>query len=227
MKRKQLLFAKIFGLFLFAPFYAAAQDVQPNATVGQHLSISVQPLFLFTNALKMDVEWQRPLKKLAFIGGAEFYNGPVSPIFRTEQKYGDQTEDRINGFGITAALKYKFRADKISSFYFSPGITYRRLNLKLTGPAYYSYLENDIEYYSYGNVVQEHQLHPVIIYGNIGVQHVEKSGLLADVYVGIAYKTVNRIHRVEVDRDYEKRSYGYNYRGLLFQAGVKLGFQLK
>ena len=66
-----------------------------------------------------------------------------------------------------------------------------------------------------------------MIYGNFGFQKVWKSTLVLDLYTGIAYKNSTRNDDLELSRDYEKPTYGYNYNGYLIQAGVKIGFQIK
>ena len=192
------------------------------------LSITAQPIFLFNSAFKIDAELQRKQNKNAFIGGLEIYTGKTNLLYNNINIDDENIDDEVNGFGLNLAYKLKLKnSDEIRGFYFSPGITLRNFNINTKGEGFYTYKEGGVEYITYGLIDKDYNIKGALIYGNFGFQKAWKSTLVLDLYTGIAYKNSTRIDDLELSRDYEKPTYGYNYNGYLIQAGVKIGFQIK
>jgi hypothetical protein len=218
-------------VFIINSNLVSAQSVKQNIKRNDSLTrldLLVQPIFLFNNAFKLDVEIQLKKSKFSMIGGLEIYTGNTSTIYKHINNNGENTYDKINGFGINIASKYligKFNKTKV--FYISPGLTYRSLNLKLKGPMYYSYIENDVEYIAYGPSQQNFHINSVLLYTQLGYKYKFSNFFSIDVYTGIGYKKVNSLPVLELERDYEENAYGYNYKGFLPLVGFKLGFKLR
>lgn len=189
------------------------------------LSLSFQPVYLLNNTLRFDAEMQQREKASAYIGALEVINGNTNILYNN----GDgNSNDRVSGLGIGFAYKLKLNpTKKLSSFYCSPGITFRRLNITLKGEDYYSYQEDGIEYFTYGEKETKYPVNSALIFGNLGFQKVWTTTMLLDVYLGFGYKISTRDRLLETIRDYEKPSYGFNYNGVAIQAGFKFGFQIK
>ena len=218
----------LLALSALTPVCAQTGGMQKEAKGNPLVSVSIQPLFLLNNALKLDAEIQKEGSRLVFIVGGEMYNGQIKSLYQQVNSFGEAIEDHVSGFGVNAALKYIVsRKGANGSYYISPGITYRNIDLTLKGPGFYSYLENDIEYIAYGETEQQFNRKPLLVYGNFGFQYAKRNALVIDVFGGIAYKSLAENAALRQIRDYEKPMFGYEYAGFLIQAGVKLGFQFK
>jgi len=229
------IFLLFVGLSFNFCFAQQVREVSNNKPVQSNypLSITVQPIFLFNSAFKVDAELQRKENKNAFIGGLEIYTGKTNLLYNNtnidDENIDDENiDDEVNGFGLNLAYKLKLKnSDEIRGFYFSPGITLRNFNINTKGDGFYTYKEGDVEYITYGLIDKDYNIKGALIYGNFGFQKAWKSTLVLDLYTGIAYKNSTRNDELELSRNYEKPNYGYNYNGYLIQAGVKIGFQVK
>lgn len=192
------------------------------------ISLSIQPLFLYNNCLKLDGEVQQKEKASALIGGVEIYAGKILLLYKDQLDNDNNNNDYINGTGINIAYKIKLnKSEKLTSFYFSPGFTLRNLKITTNGDGFYTYNEGGVEYYTYGNIEKENKIQSALIYGNVGYHKVWTTSLLLDTYLGFGYKKATENKDLEFNRNYEKPIYGFNYSGVTIQAGIKLGFQLK
>lgn len=193
------------------------------------ISISFQPIFLLNNALKVDVEMQQKEKTGAFIGGLEVYNGKITLLYPQESNLEEtNNQDRINGIGLNLAYKLKFqKSEKLTSFYFSPGLTLRNLKLTLKGEGFYAFKQDDVEYYTYGPIEKEYPINSALFYGNLGYHKVWKTTMLLDAYFGFGYKTSTKNNDLKFSRNYDQYAYGFNFNGYSAQAGLKFGFQIK
>ncbi len=213
-------------IFFFTQTLVSAQNTKAEIKgTDKALSVTFHPLFLLNNAIKVDAELQGK-KSLAFIAGLELYNGKISDLYRQTNNFEEPIDDQIFGLGINLAVKYKIdQSEDVNSFYFSPGLTFRRLDIKVNGPAYYAYLQDGIEYYTYGDVKQSHKVNPLLIYGNFG-RYYEFNSVVADIYFGVGYKVLSQNKELLNTRKYHKAMFGYNYEGPTFQLGIKLGWQI-
>ncbi len=211
---------------LFAQLRKVSYDEIAKSTYP--ISISFQPVFLLNNALKVDLEMQQKEKASAFIGGLEVYNGKIALLYPQSKLEETNNEDRINGIGLNLAYKLKFqKSEKLTSFYFSPGVTLRNLKLTLKGEGFYTFVQDGVEYYTYGPVEKSYPINSALFYGNLGYHKVWKTTMLLDAYLGFGYKSSTRNNEVELSRNYEKYTYGFNFNGYSAQAGLKFGFQIK
>lgn len=192
------------------------------------LNITIQPIFLLNGAFKIDAELQQKENKNAFTGGLEIYTGKTNLLYNNSDVDDTNIDDEVNGIGLNLAYKLKINhSDKIGGFYFSPGITLRTFKLNTNGEGFFTYEDGGVEYITYGLIDKDYNIKGALIYSNFGFQKAWKSTLIMDFYTGIAYKNSTRNDELELSRDYEKPTYGYNYSGYLIQAGVKIGFQIK
>jgi len=225
MKRSTYL---ILLFFLVSSVKVFGQESKSEITkpgTNKAISVTFNPIFLFNNTIKLDAELQTK-KPWAVIVGAEFYSGGIKSLYSQSNNFNEPVDDEIGGFGVNLAIKYKFdQSGDVNSYYFSPGLTYRQLNLTLNGPAYYSYMQDGIEYYTYGATTQSQKVSPVVLYGNIG-RYYELGSIVIDVYCGLGYKILNQNEELLKTRKYHKAMFGYNYDGAIFQVGIKLGWQI-
>lgn len=228
MKKRSLTVFLLLYTVILQPILAQETKIEKGEEgQGKAISITFNPLYAFNKAIKIDAELQTK-KPLAFIAGAEFYSGRinVNSLYQQTNNFGESVDDKISGLGINLAIKYKFQeTGGVSSYYFSPGLTYRLLDLKLIGPAYYSYTENGLTYYSYGLTEQSQKIKPLLVYGNFG-RYIEINSVVLDAYFGIGYKILNQNKEVLDVRKYHTAMFGYNYEGPIFQIGFKLGWQI-
>lgn len=193
------------------------------------MSLSFQPLFLLNNTIRLDYELQQKEKSAAFIGGLELITGNTSLLYRyINDDDNTLNKDDVSGVGLNLAYKYKLeKSDKITSFYVSPGITLRKVQLNTKGEDFYTYQENGVEYYTYGLIEKKYNINSALIFGNLGYQKVWNTGIMLDTYLGFGYKTTTRNSKLEVDRDYEKPFYVFNFNGFGLQVGLRFGYQIK
>lgn len=202
-----------------------SKNEKENKVDKKAISVTLHPLYLFNKAVKIDAELQSK-KPLAFIAGAELYSGRVNSLYKQENSFGEATNDKISGLGINFAIKYKIQEiGGLNSYYISPGVTYRHLEINLEGPAFYSYQENGITYYTYGNTQQTQKVKPLVFYGNFG-RYIEVNSVVLDVFCGLGYKFLKQNQQLLNTRNYHEEMFGYNYEGPIFQVGVKLGWQI-
>ena len=190
------------------------------------MSLNFQPIFLLNNTLKFDVEVQQKNKASAFIVGLEAISGNTSLLYY--KRNDDKANDHVVGAGISLAYKLKFNpTEKITSFYFSTGLTLRKMNITTRGEDFYSYLDNGIEYFTYGDVEKKYPVESALLFGNIGYHKVWKDNVLIDLYLGYSYKMSSEDDLLLKNRNYEEPVYGFNYNGVALQVGIKFGYQIK
>ena len=221
----------IVGCFISTSLFAQLRKVSYDeiAKSNYPISISFQPIFLLNNALKVDVEMQQKEKAGAFIGGLEVYTGKITILYPQESNLEEtNNQDIINGIGLNLAYKLKFqKSEKLTSFYFSPGVTIRNFKLTLNGEGFYAFEQDGVEYYTYGPIEKNYPINSALFYGNLGYHKVWKTTMLLDAYLGFGYKTATKNNEVEFSRNYEQYAYGFNFNGYAVQAGLKFGFQIK
>lgn len=225
----KLIFLAVLLLLSFEDYGQTANNSGETKASNTIINLSVQPLFLLNNAIKLDADIQPTQHRLKYIGGLEFYTGRTNLLYQSRSFLNDETDDKISGFGINLAAKHLIgKAKKAnSSYYISPGITYRRLTLTAVGPMFYSYEENGLEYYNYGDAEKSFNLNPLMVYANVGYQATFDNLFFLDLFIGVAQKFVARNEELDLIRNYRFNPYGFNYHGFLIQGGIKLGVKIK
>ena len=175
--KKILLTLFVFLLLFQTASFAQMTEVSTDADAKSNfpLSVSFQPLFLMNNTLRLDVEMQQKEKASAFIGSLEVINGNTAILY----KYADdnlistdgRSKDYVSGAGVGLAYKLKLKPnEKLTSFYFSPGVTLRTLKITLKGDNYYAYEEDGIKYLTYGKTELKYPINSALVFGNLGYQ---------------------------------------------------------
>ncbi len=228
IRKAQYFFVCALVVILFLKLTPASAQETSNAETNiseTKLNVNFQPLFLFNGAVKFDAEIRPRNKKLGAVAGAEFYGGKTEQLYVKFNESGERFDGSVKGYGINVGLVYYFKdVSPSASFYLSPGFTYRNLELTSNAPDYYTYLENNVEYISYGVILKAYTVKPQLFYGNIGFRYVA-SHIALDIYAGMAYKTVNNLPQFAERSVYERSTYGYTYTGFLLLGGVKIGYQ--
>lgn len=226
---KKLVLGLLVCLFISqSTSFAQMRKISTDADAKSNLplSVSFQPIYLMNNTVRFDVEMQQKEKASAFVSGFEIINGNTQLLYNDDDD--NASKDFVSGAGISFAYKLKLNpTEKLTSFYFSPGVTLRTLNISLKGEDYYAYEEDGITYYTFGETEKKYPVKSAMVLGNLGYHKVWTTTILLDAYLGFGYKVSSTDKLLEANRDYEKPIYGFNYTGFTFQAGVKFGFQIK
>lgn len=227
----KLVFKLFMALLLFqTAAIAQMRKVSTDADAKSEfpISVSLQPIYLMNNTLRFDVEMQQKLKPSAFIGALEIINGNTNLLYKDNNNDDNTQGDRVSGVGIGLAYKLKLNpTEKLTSFYFSPGVNFRTLKISLKGEDFYAYEEDGLQYYTFGESEKKYPINSALVFGNFGYHKVWTTTILLDTYLGFGYKLSTKDKLLEVNRDYENQIYGFNYTGFTFQAGIKFGFQIK
>lgn len=191
-----------------------------------HLNISILPLYLYSKAIKFDTELQFKDINHGIILSTEIYNGLTEDA--SNQLFGGNSEatDKITGWGIGLAYKYKFSKEDNTSFYISPGLTVRKLNIRAESEDFIPYTKDNLLYYKYGNIDKYYKLNGLLLSATMGYQKVWKPGILLDLYMGIGHKFSSKNEQLNKIRDYTKYAYNYGFNGPVFLIGFKIGFQI-
>lgn len=226
----KLFFSLVVCLIVFQTISLAQMTKVSTDASGKNnlpLSVSFQPIYLLNNTLRFDVEMQQKEKASAFIGALEIINGKTALLYKNNND-DEPSKDNVFGAGLGFAYKLKLNpTEKLTSFYFSPGVILRTMKITLKGNDYYSYVDDGIEYFTFGETEREYPIHSALFFGNLGYHKVWTTSILLDAYCGFGYKQSTRNNLLETNRDYEKPLYGFNFNGFNFQAGVKFGFQIR
>jgi hypothetical protein len=222
---KSLLLASACLSFAITSFAQSKETAQPSNKLQYNLTF--QPLFLLNRAIKLDLELNQSERKIAFIAGAEFYNGDVGMVQSQRNEFDEAIHDKVKGIGINLALKYNLSGStRKGHFYVSPGFVFRNLELQLKGPGFYSYMEDNVEYFAYGETEKSYKVKPTLFYANFGYQLVA-GVVVIELYGGLGYKSSKEVPELERARSYSEYFQGYTHNGNIIQGGIKLGFQLK
>jgi hypothetical protein len=205
----------------------AQTDSMARASESQlAIALSVQPLFVLSNALKLDLEIQKPTSRFGYVVSPELYGGQTTDTSVPESQRNNKFPDRISGFGLGVQQKLKFKKQLISP-YFAYGLTYRRLKITYDTEDFVRYEENGLSYYAYGPVENPIQINSLLFNGLIGVQTLDWDFLLLDLYVGFGYKIVDVNMSNPGERRYNKMFFSPAFKGPIMMAGIKLGVQIK
>ena len=228
MQKYKLTFVYVIFSLCLTSFSAQAQGEETKSKdKTKKLDILFEPLFLLNKAIKLDAEYKLKHPRISFIGGIEVYNGQTNTLYDEINKAGEPINDNVKGFGINIGSKFNIGKPKTNgTFYLSPGITYRNLDLKISGPMYYTFVENGLEYITYGNAEQKFLINSVLIYGKVGYSYAISNVFVVDVYSGIGYKTATNLPTLKQERSYEENAYGYIFKGMLPLGGIKFGFRV-
>ena len=224
LKKKLSLVTKFTLLLLLsgASTYAQVQD-KDSLDQKPAMSLSVQPLFLISNAAKLDLEIQLPKRRLGYIVSAEVYAGRVKDIGFLEITSGDRPFDRISGFGLGVLQKHSFR-EGITSYYVAYGITYRHLKIDYETDGFSPYQQDGLNYYEYGPLEKSKKINTLLLSTTIGYHRI-MGRFVYDLYLGLGYKSP--LEKVDFNgaRDYNDSMPSFAYKGFGILAGIKLGFQ--
>ncbi|RZJ74743.1 MAG: hypothetical protein EOO47_20695 [Flavobacterium sp.] len=228
MQKQKISIVAIILFISLSSFFAHAQHEETKTKdTTKKVDVFFEPLFLLNEAIKLDVSYQLNQPRIAVIGGFEIYNGKTNILYDDINKEGELIKDNIEGFGINLGATFKLSKHvSNASFYLSPGLTYRSLDLKISGPMFYTFVENGLEYITYGNAEQKFHINSVLIYGKLGYSYAISNLLVFDVYGGFGYKTATNLPLLKLERKYDENAYGYNYKGLLPLGGVKFGLRI-
>lgn len=230
---KKLVLILFVCLFIFQTnCFSQLQKVSTDADAKSNfpLSVSFQPIYLVNNTLRFDVEMQQKAKAAAFVGAVEVINGNTELLYGNYDDNNSDNERRnsVSGAGVGLAYKLKLSpTEKLTSFYFSPGVMLRTLEIAVKGDNFYAYEEDGIKYFTFGKTETKYPINSALIFGNLGYHKVWTTTILLDAYLGFGYKISTRDQFLESITNFENPTYGFNYNGLAVQAGIKFGFQIR
>lgn len=221
--------AKLLGvLFFFASIQATAQKDSTGTAASSNLAISLtaQPLYVYSNAIKLDLELQKPSSRFSYVISPELYSGKISDSKSGVQNSSKMPLDRIKGFGLGLHQKLKFKKQLISP-YFAYGATYRNQTITYDTEGFVPYEENGLSYFGYGPMEHPIKIQSLLISTVVGVQMLDWDVLLVDAYVGFGYKLADVEMPNPQERHYNKAFYSPAFKGPVMMLGVKIGAQIK
>lgn len=206
--------------------YTVSKAQETDSIGPKKISLSVQPLFLITNAARLDMEIQHRdvNNRNAYLVNFELYAGELNDdgFLRGGSGY----TDKISGFGIGLQQKYKFRAAK-NSLYVNYGFIYRHQKLTYQIEDFYPYQQNGLNYFDYGPITKKKNMNTLQLVTTLGYQCIAAQHFLFDMFMGLGYRIpLNKID-FGTSRDYDDTIHTFASEGLGIVAGVKFGFQFK
>lgn len=186
------------------------------------LIASVQPLYAFSNALRMDVELKLQNKYLNFIISPEIYGGYVYDKY----SYKDRKVDDLEGAGIGLSHKINLN-NKRNKPYLNYGIMYRELQINYEEEGFVPYQKDGLEFYEYGPFLDNLKISSVLLNACLGLQTTNFDRFILDFYAGAGYKISSKKSAFPDKRGYDQEYISYAYNGAVLLAGIKFGFQFK
>lgn len=195
------------------------------ASSNMAISLSAQPLYILSSAIKMDLELHKPTGRFGYVISPEFYSGNISDDRENHNRNGS-SPDRIKGFGLGIHQKLKFKKQLVSS-YFAYGATFRSQTITYHTESFIPYGNDGLSYYSYGPVDNRIKIKSLLVSAVMGFQTLDWDVLLMDAYIGFGYKLADLEMTYAGERRYDKNYFSPAYQGPLFMLGVKFGAQIK
>jgi hypothetical protein len=214
----------LLGVFTWFGSFSANAQQDSIKTSGLGINLLFQPLFIGIQAIKLDLEIQKPKSRFAYVISPEIYSG-MTQDYRSNRRQ-EPPEDRISGFGIGVHQKLKFKKEPVSH-YFAYGLTYRYNKITYESEGFNAYQENGLNYYGYGPSKNDMKINSILVSGVIGFQDSYWDILLTDAYVGFGYKLPGVQINDPGQRQYDRYYMSPAFKGVLILVGVKIGVQIK
>lgn len=211
-------------------------DWRPEQKTYQRYTVSVSPLRLASNGLKVDFEYELPKPGHWFGTSLAVY---LAPQCRPEHRYywnGDGNDrswfnsgwddyHRMWGIGTSAFFKNTFSRH---GWYFSAGLVLEFFRVGVTADTYIPYEEDGLTFYDYGRELQTNSYFKPTAQINIGKHMALSQRCYFDLYAGLGLSFA--LYGAGLDRSYCYPRFsdigGFAYRGLTPVGGFRFGVLL-
>lgn len=197
---------------------ATAQDGRSD--IFYRNNISVQPLYIFNQGMRIDYERQlhNPYHWLQVSAKGFYVNDGYDPGLMT-LLFSDDRIEKLKGAG--AELNYKYFFMKKRFLYISAGLSYSYFNTQQYGLTFVDFREDDLTFYRPDYSMQTQEFNKMGFNTFFGVQSSPRRRFFVDGYVGFGYSR----------SFYDKNKYypntdninGLSYNGPTFTTGLRLG----
>ncbi|GAB3937882.1 hypothetical protein GCM10028827_43170 [Mucilaginibacter myungsuensis] len=179
------------------------------------MTIGLEPIFHFNNALKFDLAYKFPGKKFGLELTPEIYTG---------QRLFSFNGDRIDGFGIGLYHQSYITNGKSKPIITSLGLTYRAVNVKYNDEGFIPEQRNGLTYYRYREFEDVVKAQNIMINATVaGRLTNNRSPVFLDIYCGVGYKFGSESATYPGNRNYKNYMWDFGYNGATLLAGVKFG----
>lgn len=199
-------------------------------TESQHrYTIALRPIYLSQNGLKLDFEYElnTPGEWLQFelIGHyapeyKEYDNGYYDRYYTgwsQEFLSGGSTYHSLLGVGGGIAYKSFFSRD---GWYYSAGLTFNYFDVEYFGAVYTKKVEDGLNFYVREEKITSTKFYKPEVNFNVGKHFALGRSLFLDAYIGLGYA----YSFYDSDNKFSDYSYAFGGRGLLFNAGFRIGW---
>ena len=194
-------------------------------------TFTIQPFQLINSGLKLDFEvrlgdgpgWLQ-FSPAVYYGTKDIYNIYDDDYYnrnrwklRIREPY-----TKLKGGGLD--VNYKHFMNPRRTFYTAAGVTYTHFSLSYWGFAWYDYIEDGLLYHGYMYDFHTQHIDRVGLNYYFGYQIPARRAFVYDMFWGLScrhsYSDKNKL-------SYDDHVYSYGYSGLIFIAGIRIGFGLK
>lgn len=211
--------------------YTLIASAQKNDSLS--FSINIVPQYLIIGGIRADLEFKLTDKISAF-GGIQYYSGTVNTsgsetrTVNATSSNVDQSKranDKLEGNGWNAGMKYYFKKDKDYNYYLGADFTYNKFDLTIKEYDYFPYVQDGLTFYEYrlGDIYTDSK--QVGYHLSAGATTTYKR-FVANGWIGIGYVETQLSKDFNKYRKYNTFSGQYAYQGLMPYFGLKLGFLL-
>jgi hypothetical protein len=208
------------------------------AATRKKLTFAIQPMQLFNNALRLDFEtrlgkgpgWLQfgPAIYLSTDGSHDtpryYYDGNFYNRYGNYHFREPYTE--LTGGGID--INYKYFLNPRQSFYTAVGVSFAHFNIKYWGEngKWQDFMEDGLQYYKYveGSNFNTQRINRPGVNFLFGYQIPSRHAFLFDMFWGVAARYS---FSEEGKPAFNEHMFSYGYTGLVFLAGIRVGFGVK
>lgn len=218
-------------IYIFAILSIFTGKIVAQETDRDHVILSFNPQYLFTNAIRLDIDFRTKNSSSWWIISPYFYTDGSNESFLNrgdDDNYNPRKYESMYGLGLGVAKRIYLRPKSTADgFYATAGITYKYLIIKGDN---FTYVENTgddgLNYYEMQDLEYSININSYSGYVIIGHQFNPFTKFYIDLYIGfgIKYSTHNSPENAVVK--YNRGSIDYGYSGTQFLGGVRLGVTL-
>ena len=205
------------------------------ARTQKKVTFAIQPLQLFNNGLRYDIDVRLGDGPGWLQFGPAFYYVPENNRNSSNYYYDGRNYYRndlmfqwrepyteLTGAGID--LNYKHFLDARRSFYFALGLSYTQFNVKYRSRDWTEYIEDGLKYLEYGEGYNKQKIDRFGFNNFFGFQIPTRSAFLFDMFWGYAV----RYSLYDEDKPaFNRDMFSYGYSGFVVLVGFRIGFGVR
>jgi len=192
-----------------------------NAQNAHPFALSFEPLYIFNNALRIDMERKITPNEWLGINLTGYYSEYNPDAGRSwKSNSGFHQIDGLKGLGIGATYKHYFT--RIS--FINLGANYTFFDVRNEGYGYREFRENGLAFYEYGKMDKHSIFKKVTANITYGIHSTFRRAFFVEPYVGMGL--AHGFYDESYQEKYNDTMFGFGYRGPYLLLGVKLGFNI-